>query len=171
MTSCSLVIIHVWRKLAAGFSPETLGNTKLFITTTRLVRAFEEKKNLQENNGSCDRSSSRWEAPHTLHPSSDSRETDETCGINSYRIFVERSMSRWEHLPICLSVYISMALQPFVGPLPLFQVLDFYKVGKTPLTGDQQVARPLPAHRTAQIDFSIDLILPAALWSWGRLSL
>jgi hypothetical protein len=43
-----------------------------------------------------------------------------------------------------------MALQPFVWPWPLYQFLDFYTVGKTPWTGDQLVARPLPAHRTAQ---------------------
>jgi hypothetical protein len=43
-----------------------------------------------------------------------------------------------------------MALQPFVGPWPLFQFLDLYTVGRTPRTGDQPVARPLPAYRTAQ---------------------
>jgi hypothetical protein len=43
-----------------------------------------------------------------------------------------------------------MALQPFVGPWPLFQFLDFYTVGRTPWTGDEPVARPLPAHRIAQ---------------------
>jgi hypothetical protein len=50
-----------------------------------------------------------------------------------------------------LSVYLSMALHPFVEPWPLFQCLElFYRVGRTPWTGDQPVARPLPAHRTAQ---------------------
>jgi hypothetical protein len=45
-----------------------------------------------------------------------------------------------------------MAVQPFVGFWPLFQFLDlfFYTVGRTPWTGDQPVARPLPAHRTVQ---------------------
>jgi hypothetical protein len=44
-----------------------------------------------------------------------------------------------------------MALQPFVGPWPRFQFLDlFYIIGRTPWTGDQPVARPLPAHTTAQ---------------------
>jgi hypothetical protein len=46
--------------------------------------------------------------------------------------------------------YLSMALQPFAGPWPLFHFLDFYKVGRTPWTGDQPVARPLPIHRTEQ---------------------
>jgi hypothetical protein len=39
-----------------------------------------------------------------------------------------------------------MALQPLVGPWPL----DLYAVGRTPWTGDQPVARPLPTHRTTQ---------------------
>jgi hypothetical protein len=40
--------------------------------------------------------------------------------------------------------YYFMALQPFVGPCPLFQFLDpIYTVGRTPWTGDQPVARPL----------------------------
>jgi hypothetical protein len=42
-----------------------------------------------------------------------------------------------------------MALQPFV-PWPIFQFLNLYTVGKTPWTGDQRVARPLPTHRTTQ---------------------
>jgi hypothetical protein len=39
-----------------------------------------------------------------------------------------------------------MDLQPFVGPWPFFSFLIFYTVGRTPWTGDQPVARPLPAH-------------------------
>jgi hypothetical protein len=46
--------------------------------------------------------------------------------------------------------YLSMALQPFVGPWPLFQFLNLYTVGKTPWTGDQPVARLLPTRRTTQ---------------------
>jgi hypothetical protein len=49
------------------------------------------------------------------------------------------------------SIYLFMALQPFIEPWPLFQFLDlFYIVGRTPSTGDQPVARPLPAHGTTQ---------------------
>jgi hypothetical protein len=41
-----------------------------------------------------------------------------------------------------------MAVQPFVGPWPLFQFRNpIY--GRTPWTGDQPVARPLITHRTA----------------------
>jgi hypothetical protein len=43
-----------------------------------------------------------------------------------------------------------MALQPFVGPWPLFSFLILYTVGRTPWAGDQPVVRPLPTHRTAQ---------------------
>jgi hypothetical protein len=42
-----------------------------------------------------------------------------------------------------------MALQIFVGPWPLFQFFNLYTVGRTPWTGDQPVARSLPARRTA----------------------
>jgi hypothetical protein len=43
-----------------------------------------------------------------------------------------------------------MALQLFVGLRPVFQFLNLYTVGRTPWTGDQPVARPLPTHRTTQ---------------------
>jgi hypothetical protein len=43
-----------------------------------------------------------------------------------------------------------MALQPFVGPPPLFSFLILYTIGRTPWTGDQPFARPLPIHRTTQ---------------------
>jgi hypothetical protein len=42
-----------------------------------------------------------------------------------------------------------MALQPLVGPWPLFQFIDLLPAGGTPWTGDQPVASPLRAHRTA----------------------
>jgi hypothetical protein len=48
-------------------------------------------------------------------------------------------------------ICLSMVLQAFVGPWPHFQFLDlFYTDSKTPWTGDQPVARPLPAHMTTQ---------------------
>jgi hypothetical protein len=34
------------------------------------------------------------------------------------------------------------------GPWPLFLFFNLYTVGRTPWTGDQPVARPLPLHRT-----------------------
>jgi hypothetical protein len=44
-----------------------------------------------------------------------------------------------------------MVVQPFVGPWPLLQFRNlFYTDGRTPWTGDQPVARPLPTHRTTQ---------------------
>jgi hypothetical protein len=43
-----------------------------------------------------------------------------------------------------------MALQPFVGPWPLFSFLIFYTVGMTPWTGDQHIARPLSAYTGQQ---------------------
>jgi hypothetical protein len=42
-----------------------------------------------------------------------------------------------------------MTLQ-FFWALAAFPVLDLYTVGRTPLTGDQSVARLLPTHRTTQ---------------------
>jgi hypothetical protein len=47
-------------------------------------------------------------------------------------------------------ICLSMALQPFVGLGRFYSFLMFYTVGMTPWMGDQPVARPLPAHRTAQ---------------------
>jgi hypothetical protein len=44
-----------------------------------------------------------------------------------------------------------MTLQPFVEAWPFLQCRNlFYTVGTTPWTGDQPVARPLPAYRTTQ---------------------
>jgi hypothetical protein len=46
---------------------------------------------------------------------------------------------------------LSMTLQSFVRPWPLFSFLILYPVGRTPRMGDQSVARPLPTHKTTQI--------------------
>jgi hypothetical protein len=44
-----------------------------------------------------------------------------------------------------------MPLQPFVGPWPLLQYHNLlYTDGRTPWTGDQPVARPLPTRRATQ---------------------
>jgi hypothetical protein len=46
-----------------------------------------------------------------------------------------------------------MALRLFVGPWPLFfSFLNLYTFGRTPWTGDQPVARPLPAYKTTQTE-------------------
>jgi hypothetical protein len=51
-----------------------------------------------------------------------------------------------------LSIYLSVALQPFVGPWPLFQFLILYKVGRTPWMRNQSVSRPLPTYRITQTE-------------------
>jgi hypothetical protein len=65
-----------------------------------------------------------------------------------YRICLSTST----YLSIHLSIYIYLSVylrfyNPFARPRPLFQFLNQYTVGRTPWTGDQLVARPLPAHR------------------------
>jgi hypothetical protein len=50
---------------------------------------------------------------------------------------------------IYLSIYGSTAL--LLGFGSFLDFLIFYTVGRTPWKGNQPVARPLPAHRTAQI--------------------
>jgi hypothetical protein len=49
-----------------------------------------------------------------------------------------------------VKMYSIMALQTFVRPWPLFQFLNLYTVDRTPWTGHQPVARPLPVLRTTQ---------------------
>jgi hypothetical protein len=49
-----------------------------------------------------------------------------------------------------LSISIYLWLYSPYGPWPLFQFLNLYKVGRTPWTGDEPVARPLPTQRTTQ---------------------
>jgi hypothetical protein len=44
---------------------------------------------------------------------------------------------------------LAMAVQPF-GPWLFFSFLILYTVGRTPWTGDQPVASPLPTRRTTQ---------------------
>jgi hypothetical protein len=48
-------------------------------------------------------------------------------------------------------IYLSVALQPFVGPWPIFQCLYIqYIVGRTPWTWNRPVARPLSTRRRTQ---------------------
>jgi hypothetical protein len=51
---------------------------------------------------------------------------------------------------IYFAFFSFMAVEHFVGPWPLFSFLILYTVGRTPWTGDQPVARPLPTHTTTQ---------------------
>jgi hypothetical protein len=51
---------------------------------------------------------------------------------------------------LCLSVCLSMDLQPLSTLAAFFQLINLYTVGRTPWTGDKPVARPLPTHRRSQ---------------------
>jgi hypothetical protein len=62
--------------------------------------------------------------------------------------------------PIYLSIYLSIYLWLYNPLLDLGRFLSFlilYTVGRTPWMGDQAVARPLPAHRTTQIQNNTDI--------------
>jgi hypothetical protein len=65
----------------------------------------------------------------------------------SVRLSICLSISLSVRLSICLSIYLSiylsMTLQPFLGPWSFFSFLIFYTVGRTSLTGDQPITRPL----------------------------
>jgi hypothetical protein len=41
---------------------------------------------------------------------------------------------------------------PLLGLGHFYSVLSLYTIGRTPWTGDQPVARPLPTHRTTQTE-------------------
>jgi hypothetical protein len=51
---------------------------------------------------------------------------------------------------LSISLSVCLWLYSTCGSWPLFQFLNLYKVGRTPWTGDQPVARPLPTHKTTQ---------------------
>jgi hypothetical protein len=57
------------------------------------------------------------------------------------------SEPRFEHGPSYLSILWTYSP---CGPWPLFQFLNLYTVGRTLLTWDEPVARPLATHRTTQ---------------------
>jgi hypothetical protein len=52
-------------------------------------------------------------------------------------------------LPIYLSIYLRI-YNPLLDHGHFFSFLTFFKVGRTPWRGDQPLAWPLPAYRTAQ---------------------
>jgi hypothetical protein len=49
-----------------------------------------------------------------------------------------------------VKVLMFMVVLPFVWLWPIFSSLILYTVGRTPWTGDQPVARPLPIHKTTE---------------------
>jgi hypothetical protein len=61
-------------------------------------------------------------------------------------------------------IIIIMALQPFVRSWQLFQFLDFYTVDRTPWTGDQPFARPLPTHGTQAQNKGTQYRHPCFVW-------
>jgi hypothetical protein len=82
----------------------------------------------------------------TVHPS-----VSRDC--QSIHFFPQKPSSNTSYLlQSCVQSFIhsSMALQPSIGLWGLFFsfTIFFYTDGRTPWTGDQPVARPLPTHRT-----------------------
>jgi hypothetical protein len=57
---------------------------------------------------------------------------------------VEHILTMLGTISIYLSIYLSMALQPFVGSWPLFHFLDHTQSRYDLFEGDQPVAWPLP---------------------------
>jgi hypothetical protein len=75
----------------------------------------------------------------------------------------------WRFLPI---IHSSMALQPFVGPWPLLLFRNVsYTDGRTPLTVDQLVTRPLPAPTTTQTQNKHIHILTTMVWVGSELTI
>jgi hypothetical protein len=55
-----------------------------------------------------------------------------------------------ELIIIIIIIIIILLYIPLLGLGRFFSFLILYRVGRTPWTGDQPVARPLPTHRTTQ---------------------
>jgi hypothetical protein len=65
-------------------------------------------------------------------------------------LFIQRSRNLWTCNPTRTTDSIYLWLYSPCGPWPLFQFLNLYTVGRTPWTGVEPVARPLPIQRTTQ---------------------
>jgi hypothetical protein len=76
-----------------------------------------------------------------------------------------RWISTWfQSVTIQRNFLFSMALQPFDEDFSSFlSFLILYRVGKTPWTGDQPVARPLRTHKTTQTEYRTQTSM---LWVW-----
>jgi hypothetical protein len=66
--------------------------------------------------------------------------------ISNFTVITKETSVLSKHL----CVHVSMALLSFFGPWPLFSFLILYIIGRTPWSGEQSVAKPLPTHRTTQ---------------------
>jgi hypothetical protein len=60
------------------------------------------------------------------------------------------SLIRLHSIITIIIIIIIMALQLFLGLGSFFSFLVLYTVSRTPWTGDQPLAGPLPTHRTTQ---------------------
>jgi hypothetical protein len=85
----------------------------------------------------------------TLHQETKKKKPKRTASQKTVTfVNIERTSDLvWLHL----FIHSSMALQPLVGPWPLLHFRNlFYTDGRTSLTSDHPVARPLPTHTTTQ---------------------
>jgi hypothetical protein len=73
--------------------------------------------------------------------------------------------TKWD-TGVALWSFKSATLKSFVEPWPLFGLLIFYTVGRTPLTGDQPVSRPLRAHTDIHASNGIRTHDPS-VWAGG----
>jgi hypothetical protein len=67
--------------------------------------------------------------------------------------FILTSLSSFMGTPYSMRIYLSIYVWLYSSLLNLgcfFSFLIFYTVGRIPWMGDQPIARPLPAQRTAQ---------------------
>jgi hypothetical protein len=71
-------------------------------------------------------------------------------------------------IPSYISFSFIMALRPLVGPWSLLQFGNlFYTLGRTPWTGNQDVARPLSKHRTTQTQNKRIHRYQSLEWGWN----
>jgi hypothetical protein len=71
--------------------------------------------------------------------------SDERTGLSFARVTVNSNKSAVS----MYNLHFLMVLQP-LWALASFQFSHLFKIGRTPWTNDQLVARPLPKHKTAQ---------------------
>jgi hypothetical protein len=73
------------------------------------------------------------------------------CLCPSVRPSIRSSLRPSIHLSVCLSVCVWL-YSPLLNLGHFFSFLILFTVGRTPMTGDQPVARPPPIHRTTQTE-------------------